>query len=173
MFTGSTIFGGGIVLRRKGRKKKITLDGEEVEFDDSDDNFGNLGIKKGEAIIVECDCDEAIGMALCLDLRISLDEAEWQKSQLNHVAIFQQKNVGTDERSETSMNILPKLENEIESIIIANQGSGEQSQNTKIQKPRGEADVAFSGSSQDDRPVFDTENPVNSMNQFDEMNDGD
>jgi len=173
LFTGSTIFGGGIVLRRKGRKKKISLDGEELEFDDSDDNFGNLGIKKGEAIIVECDCDEAIGMALCLDLRISLDEAEWQKSQLNHVAIFQQKNVGTDKRSETSMNILPKLENEIESIIIASQGSGEQSQNTKIQKPRGEEDVAFFGSSQDDRPVFDTENPVNSMNQFDEMNDGD
>ena len=68
LFTGSTIFGGGVVIKRRGRKKKLQLNGEEVEFNDDEDDYGNDGIQKGEVMLVECDSDEAIGIGLNCDV---------------------------------------------------------------------------------------------------------
>lgn len=66
-----------------GRKKTQTLFGETIELDDEDDDYGNDGLKKGEVTIVECDCDEAIGMALTCNLDVLVEIAAWEEIQTN------------------------------------------------------------------------------------------
>merc|ERR1712238_650220 len=73
LFPGTLVLEGAIVLRRRGRKKSIKIGGDEIELEDSDDDFGNDGVKVGSTFVVECDGDEAIGMALTCDLPISVD----------------------------------------------------------------------------------------------------
>jgi len=81
--TGTISLGGAVVLKRMGRKKTQTLFGETIELDDEDDDYGNDGLKKGQVTIVECDCDEAIGMALTCNLDVLVERAAWEKVQTN------------------------------------------------------------------------------------------
>jgi len=168
LFSGSTVFGGGIVLKRRGKTKSVSIEGEELEFEDDDDDYGNIGIKKGEVMIVECDCDEAIGMALTCGLSITIDKSEWEKSKISLSSTFSDPLI--EKANPNSMDVLPKLETAIETIVIADQGDGVQSQNTKIQKPRGDS-VSFFGPSDDRKPVFNTDVPVKSLAEFDTMTD--
>jgi len=41
----------------------LYVNGETIELDDSDDDYGNLGVTKGTLSVIECDSDEAIGIA--------------------------------------------------------------------------------------------------------------
>jgi hypothetical protein len=81
LFPGSLVLGGAVVLKRKGRKKIVDIDGEKIEMVDSDDDFGSKGVKAGEIFIVECDPDEAIGMALTLGLSIQMERSIWEATQ--------------------------------------------------------------------------------------------
>ncbi|GFH46828.1 hypothetical protein CTEN210_03302 [Chaetoceros tenuissimus] len=165
LFNGSVIFGGGVVLQRKGRIKEISINGEKVELDDSDDDFGNNGIKKGETLLVECDTDEAIGMAIACNVDIFMEKKEWDKSRLSTPLVFEEaEGIG-------NLDILPTLSSSIDAITIETQGEGIMSENTKIQAPRGSPlDMTFFGSKKDDkRPVFDTAIPIQSLEEFDSM----
>ena len=166
LFSGSTIFGGGIVIKRKGREKKLRFNGEEVSFTDSDDDFGNDGIKQGEAMIVECDVDEAIGMALACDVDVVMTSSEWDRSKISVSTVFQES--GDDDNS--IMDALPSLTRSVESIQIEMQGDGKMSQNTKIQAPRDSNAFSIFGSPSDSQePVFDTNIPVQSLGEFDTL----
>lgn len=164
LFTGSTIFGGGVVIKRRGRKKKLQLNGEEVEFNDDEDDYGNDGIQKGEVMLVECDSDEAIGIGLTCDVGIFIEGSEWDRSNIkSSTTIFQES------EEEGIMDALPTLQNSLESLVIAQQGDGIMSENTKIQAPRGGRDSDFFSFviSNENQPVFDTDVPVQSLSEFD------
>ena len=165
LFNGSVIFGGGIVLQRKGRTKEISINGEKVELNDSDDDFGNDGIKKGETLLVECDTDEAIGMAIACNVDICMERSEWDKSRLSTPFVFEE----AEEKG--NLDILPTLTSSSDAITIETQGEGTMSENTKIQAPRGNnLDMTFFGSKKDDkRSVFDTTIPIQSLEEFDSM----
>mmetsp|Transcript_16273 Transcript_16273/g.24324 ORF Transcript_16273/g.24324 Transcript_16273/m.24324 type:complete len:739 (-) Transcript_16273:284-2500(-) len=166
LFSGSTIFGGGIIIKRKGREKKLRLNGEEVSFTDSDDDFGNNGIKQGEAMIVECDVDEAIGMALACDVDVVMASSEWDRSKISVSTVFQES--GDDDNS--VMDAVPNLTSSVESIKIEMQGNGKMSENTKIQAPRDANEFSIFGSpSNSQQPVFDTNIPVQSLGEFDTL----
>ena len=166
LFSGSTIFGGGIVIQRKGREKKLRFNGEEVSFTDSDDDFGNDGIKQGEAMIVECDVDEAIGMALACDVDVVMTSSEWDRSKISVSTSFQE----SVDNNISVMDALPSLTSSVESIKIEMQGDGKMSQNTKIQAPRDSNAFSIFGSPSDSQePVFDTNIPVQSLGEFDTL----
>eukprot|EP00979_Chaetoceros_neogracilis_P000908 scaffold187_cov266-Chaetoceros_neogracile.AAC.38 len=167
LFGGSAIFGGGIVIKRKGRAKKLSLNGEDVSFNDSDDDYGNFGIKEGKTMIVECDVDEALGMAFACEVDVFMDRAEWNRSKISVSTVFQ-KMVGDNNGI---MNVLPSLTSTIESVTIEMQGDGKISQNTKIQAPRDSNDSSSFGSNDENsqQPVFDTTIPVKSLDEFDTL----
>jgi len=170
LFQGSTIFGGGIAIQRKGRKKTLSLNGEVLELDDEDDDFGNDGIKKGETMIVECDFDEAIGMALACGVDIHMDRKEWDRSKIVAPIVFQKSNDG-DPQEQSFASALPLLQSRIDTIVIETQGEGKMSQYTKIQAPRGRtgASLSFFNGLRTDQPVFDTNIPVQSLSEFDSL----
>ncbi len=164
LFNGSTIFGGGVIIKRKGRKKIVSLNGEKVEFDDEGDDFGNFGIQKGEVMLVECDSDEAIGLALACNVGLFIEGSEWDRSKINMSAIFEETG------EEGIMDVLPTLKNSLESLMIAQEGDGMMSENTKIKAPRGrDRDFSSFVLSSNDGPVFSTDNPVQSLSEFDAL----
>jgi len=73
IFDNEVIIGGAVVLRRRGRPKSITVGGETIAISDEDDDYGSMGVKEGELFVVECDADEAIGLALAADLDVLVD----------------------------------------------------------------------------------------------------
>jgi hypothetical protein len=174
LFQGSTIFGGGVVIQRKGRKKTLSLNGEVLELDDEDDDFGNDGIRKGETMIVECDFDEAIGMALACGVDIHMDRMEWDRCKLVAPVTFQTSAAGEEE---SFFSALPLLQSRLDTIVIETQGEGKMSQNTKIQAPRGRSrsfnffnsPTPSSTAGILDQSVFDTTIPVQSLSEFDSL----
>ena len=134
LFDGGIVLGGALILQRKSVKKEIIIDGEKIEFDDSDDNLGNHGILSGDLKIIECDCDEAIGMAIANDLDISIEIDVWEKSQLlcRYKTVYDQENE----------NDIPIIESLDENIIINTQGDGKKSIGTPIQRPRDDIPVS-------------------------------
>ena len=64
LLEGNLVFGGAILLKRKGVDKTTTLAGEEVQYTDDDDDLGNEGVLPRSMYVVECFSDEAVGMAM-------------------------------------------------------------------------------------------------------------
>ena len=174
LFNGSIILGGALVLKRKAVNKEVMIDGESVMMNDSDDDLGNEGITGGKVIVVECDCDEAIGIALTCGLSISVSSDIWSTSQFNCVVsnCDSDDEIESGETSRAIMDSLPMVEiSEEESIVMRTQGDGIMSQGTSIQVPRDYNDRGIGNlfPAQDDRPVFNTDIPVNSLQEYDEM----
>ena len=62
--------------------------------DSSYDDFDNDGIQRGHLTIVECDCDEAIGMEITNGLSIRIESDIWEKSQVICNILSNDKNRG-------------------------------------------------------------------------------
>ncbi|KAL7545258.1 hypothetical protein ACHAWF_008606, partial [Thalassiosira exigua] len=58
------VLGGAILLERKGVTKSATIAGEEVSYEDDDDDLGNEGVLPRSMYVAECFADEAAGVAL-------------------------------------------------------------------------------------------------------------
>lgn len=167
LFDGGIVLGGALILQRKSVKKEIIIDGEKIEFDDSDDNLGNHGILSGDLKIIECDCDEAIGMAIANDLDISIEIDVWEKSQL---LCRYKTSSGTVDYDQENENDIPIIESFDENIIINTQGDGKKSIGTPIQRPRDDSGnfMNFLKSPQSST-VFNSDIPVSSLEAFDSM----
>ena len=162
LFNGSTVFGGALILKRRGKKIQMYADGQEIEFEDPTNDYGNKGIMKGEIFIVECDCDEAIAMALTCNLNIYMDRTEWETSCISAPLEFETKSFGL-------FDSLPTLNSPIHSIKMQTQGNGQESVNTKIQVPRNQRTMNFINPSNGKLPVFSSDIPVQSLSEFDSL----
>lgn len=164
LFNGSVVLGGALVLQRRTVKKEVNIDGERIEINDTENTLGNDELIGGDVIIVECDCDEAIGMAITCGLTVCIEHTIWDQAQVS-CRMLSKKESGDD------TNNIPPLVKSIDSnIILKRQGGGEQSQGIPIQVPRAprdEFESLFTPSQTQN--VFNTDNPVTSLSQFDEM----
>lgn len=160
LFNGSTILGGALLLKRRGKTITFNADGQKLCFENEKDDYGNDGIAKGTTFIVECDCDEALAMALTCNLNIHMSQIEWETLSINETFKFKHT-------EEDGIRSLPYLTSKVESIQMAIQGDGRSSLNTKIQVPQNSAGVTFISSSTLDSPVFSTSIPVQSLSEFD------
>ena len=131
--------------------------------DSSYDDFDNDGIQRGHLTIVECDCDEAIGMAITNGLSISIESDVWEKSQVICT-------IPSNDKIEGAIT-LPDVDIVDKNIFLETQGDGVQSQGIPIQVPRDNDDSfgAFFASSSENRPVFNVDIPVDSLREYDEM----
>jgi len=170
LFPGSVVLGGAIVLKRRGRKKIVRLDGKEVEWNDSKDDYGSDGIKGGESFIVECDCDEAIGIAITCGLGVGVERSVWDNVQISVSLKIKEAEIN----STHIMNTLPFFENVDKSIVIKMQGYGVPSIATPLQVPRTTFFSLFrSLESSPPEPAdtaaaaYNTDNPVQSLTQYD------
>ena len=85
LLRGNIALGGAIILQRITPNKSTKLMGEEVEYKDYDEEFGNEGVKGGETCVAECDGDEAIGVALAYDVPLKVEaDLFHQASILRH-----------------------------------------------------------------------------------------
>ena len=170
LFPGSVVLGGVLVLRRKGRKKNITLAGEDVQFEDNDDDFGSIGVEGGTTLAVECECDEAIGMALTCDVPIVVQEQLWQQNRIILENI-------TDEimNGEELSYSIPEFCVVDSKTRIETQGDGTPSTGTAVQTPRDVNSMPnfFASNQGYNDAVFNTNNPVQSLDQYDEMTNAD
>jgi len=78
---GTLVLGGAVVLRRKTPIVETTLMGERLQTPDRDEDFGNF-VTGGEIFVVDCDVDEAIGLALSCDLPIRVEQTIFERSSM-------------------------------------------------------------------------------------------
>jgi len=179
LFPGAIVPGGTVVLRRKGsgRKKTVMIDGEKVETTADDDGFdyGSRGVREGKIFVVECDCDEAIGMAMACGLGLGVERNVWEKAK----TMVQLEDREDSASSGHIMDVLPLVENMDKTIVIRTQGDGVASTSTPIQIPRmassRQIDSFTIPSSEDNEEsaAFDIDNPVQSLSAYDELSDTD
>lgn len=114
LFPGTLILEGAVVLRRRGRSKSLTIGGEVVELEDTEDNMGNKGVQMGDTFIVECSGEEAIGMALSCNLPISVEHNVW-KDVITDISLSDEVEPLPEYELESVMNTIPPVKQAINS----------------------------------------------------------
>ena len=173
LFDGEVVLGGAIVLRRRGRPKSITVSGETLEITDEDDDFGNAGLKEGEIVVVECDADEAIGLALASGLEVLVETNIWETSRLN--AFFTEVNEETKE-DKSIVNSIPLMESP-GYVDLSDSDVFREDQNMAAssmpQPPKTTDDFLDFFAPKTSTTVFSADNPVKTLNEYDALSDQD
>jgi hypothetical protein len=186
---GTIALGGAVVLQRRTPTIETTLMGETLQTPDRDEDFGNF-VKGGEIFVVECDVDEAIGIALSCDLPIRVERTIFERSSMMGVQ------VGTRENSENSnsengkiikstyKNIKAKLpywetlDSGISLDVEGDSSNPNASRLSPISIPRTTSslfDTIFepspdnNGDDTSSSSMFPTDNPITSINQLDSL----
>jgi hypothetical protein len=162
LLKGNTVLGGAIVLRRITPKKTRAFMGEEIEFQDYDEEFGNMKVKGDDIIIVECDSDEAIGVSMSFDVPLRIEFKLFERSSI----LIQEQKMKT----EPSKHIIETIPVWKPNSAIALQVEGERQATTNsspISIPGGDFDDFPSES----RALFPNDSPIKSLSQYDELSD--
>eukprot|EP00980_Cylindrotheca_fusiformis_P008300 scaffold1736_cov127-Cylindrotheca_fusiformis.AAC.114 len=164
LLKGNIVLGGAVVLQRRTPTKTKSIMGEEVEFQDYDEDFGNVDVKGGDFMIVECDSDEAIGVSLACGVPLRIDSSLYATCSIQSEAQMMEK-----EPSRHIMDTLP-IWKTIDSETSL-QVEGER-QMTNSASP-----IAMPGSF-DDIPsestaLFPVDSPIKSVDEYDELSNED
>lgn len=135
------------------------------------------GLRQGSKVmVVECDCDEAIGMALTCGLGIGVERSVWEGARTTVVP----KTEGTQgSESAHIMDVLPYLEITDRSVVMKTLRGGTPSTSNPIQIPRTTSSTQFqplgdtSDNDDTDRKFFDTDNPIQSLSAYDALTNAD
>lgn len=173
--------GGAIVLQRMTAKKTITIAGEEVTLDDETVDYGS-GVRGGETIIVECNVDEAIGMALEGKAPLLVEREIWDRASLEASPVV----VAQDEEesgAKNVMDVLPVWEPSSQDLSFLVEG---QAQNESVSEkpsslriPRTTTslyDALFESKDKDSpspSPLFPDDNPIQSLGEYDALTTSD
>ena len=181
LLKGTLALGGALVLRRKTAQKKVNIAGEELEISDEDETFGNLGAKGGETMLVECDSDEALGMALTVGIPVQLEPGTWEQSNILVAPIFSSSDKNGDkEIPSTSMQgTLPlwRTQDPELSVLVEGQARNESvtERTSPLRIPRTTTSLFDSifvpTPSGAPSGMFPTDNPIQSLDQYDELDD--
>ena len=176
LFQGTLILGGVVVLRRRGRKREVIIDGEIAVAEDEDDDFGNYATTGGQTFLVECDADEAIGMALAAGVGVSVDRDIWDGAGTTVTNVIK---AGRSDRKSV-MEAITEMEAVGAGASIETLGSAPTTSEERItpQAPKttnaffdifSESPLPSPGSS---RPsMFPTDNPVQTLAEYDALSD--
>eukprot|EP00978_Attheya_sp_CCMP212_P046495 scaffold395495_cov47-Attheya_sp.AAC.2 len=177
LLEGNFVLGGALILRRRSAQRTITIDGETLEIPDRDQDFGNSGLGEGETFLVECESDEALGMALACNIPVSVESQIWGNAQITVKRSERSKN---DNEDDGIMDILPYLDvMDAGGISIKTEGDSVTRQDSTatspIRLPRTTASLFESFFESNDRkgPVFNTENPIQSVSEYDALSNSD
>jgi hypothetical protein len=169
LLDGTLVVGGAIVLQRITAKTTFKIDGQELSVNDETEDYGSSGLKGGSTVLVECDVDEAIGMALTYGVPIQVEREIWDEARIMALA----------EQNESCQNVLDTLPHwkptEDISFLVEGQSRNESvSDNpSRLRMPLTTSlfDSLFESSGKS--AVFPTDNPVKSLAAYDSMSDSD
>lgn len=180
LLEGTLALGGALILQRKIATKTVTIAGEQLEVKNEDEEFGNMGAKGGETMLVECDSDEAIGMALAYRVPIQLEPGSWDRSNTLVVPILSSLEADQADVPLTSMrDILPRwttLDPEMSLLVegqAKNESTAEKSSPPRIPRTTASLYDSMFEPTPSDAPfgMFPTDNPIQSLDEYDELND--
>ncbi|GAX20647.1 hypothetical protein FisN_32Hh030 [Fistulifera solaris] len=155
---GNLVLGGAIVLRRIVATQTVTLFGERVSVPDRTETYGNPDQIGGTTLIVECHADEAIGMSLACQLPCQIDAALWKKASVMVTP--------------TSLREWTVQDSEL-SVLM----EGEALQNATSERalplrlPRSTLSLydRILAPRRSSTPLFPTDNPIQSLQQYDAL----
>jgi len=174
LLEGTLAIGGALVLRRKTARKTITLAGEEVTINDEDENYGNVEAKGGETMLVECDADEALAMGLTCSIPIQLEPDIWDRASIMVAPLPASR---TDKPKKNIREALPMWKPLDPELSLLEEGQARNESVTEraspLRMPRTTTslfDSIFEPSPANaPSGMFPTDNPVQSLNQYDEL----
>jgi len=181
LLRGNTVLGGAVVLQRIIPKKKRSLLGEEVEYQDYDEDFGNINAKGGETMIVECDSDEAIGLSIAYDLPLRIGSALFEASSVRSIRQTPQSDDGLSSEQQLQQHILETLPTWIpfdSEIMLQIEGERQTTSPDKlspISMPGNfEDNMMPSGeSSSTTSTMFPVDSPIKSLDEYDGLTNED
>ncbi|KAI2513189.1 hypothetical protein MHU86_1227 [Fragilaria crotonensis] len=176
LLEGTLAVGGAIIIRRMTAKTTTKIAGEEVSVNDDSVDYGNTGISGGNTVLVECSVDEAIGMALASKVPLQIERDIWNGASLTATPLPQVQ-------SENVMDTLRRWKPDQDLALLVEGQARNQSQSQEpspLRIPRTTTslfDSLFeprsSDSSQTRSPLFPTDNPVRSLDEYDSLSDSD
>ncbi|CAJ1942448.1 unnamed protein product [Cylindrotheca closterium] len=161
LLKGNVVLGGAVVLQRITPKKTTKIMGEEVTINDYEEDYGNPNAKGGEMMIVECDSDEALGMALACNVELSIGSTLFEMTSVLGEEKIQGKN------TEHIMDTLAVWQSVDASMSLQVEGE-RQSQGNTNQSPVS-MPGAFDEMSSESKALFPVDSPVKSLDEYDEM----
>lgn len=162
-WSSSVVLGGGIVLQRKTVKDTISLAGEQVQVTNEKETFGSDTVNPGELYVVDCHADEAV------QLSASCGIALWcQDSLLEAGKMHFRRSAESPYGSLASWNPLD------ETTVLSVQGRTLDYNGTiaRVQlsfDSLSRWEQATGGTTP--KQVFPTENPIESLSEYDELSD--
>lgn len=171
LLRGNTALGGAIVLQRITPTKTMNLAGEEVEFKDYDEQFGNQGIVGGETMIVECDGDEAIGAAFAYGVPLKVESGLFDQA-----SILAEPTKPNDGKSNHILDVLPIWRPVDDDLSLEVEGDVQRSENpSPISIPRSTMSLFDEIAQEKPRgsTLFPTDTPIKSLEELDGLSDED
>lgn len=145
-------FKGAILLQRRGRI--MTIQGERIEM--KDDDYGNVNITQGTFMIINCDEDEAVGMARASNIPIHISQSLYSELQMPISATTKNQPSNNDiqlcQRSDGVPSIGTRL------VIPSSSSTRPSSSFSSLSKSKN-----YTSS------VFSTDNPIRSLQQYDDL----
>lgn len=180
LLEGTLAVGGAIIIRRMTAKTTTRIAGEEVSVNDDSVDYGNTGISGGNTVLVECTVDEALGMALVSEVPLQIEREIWNGASLSATPLPQVQ-------SENVMDTLRRWKPDQDLALLVEGQARNQSRSQEpspLRIPRTTTslfdslfDSLFeprsSDSSQARSPLFPTDNPVRSLDEYDSLSDTD
>jgi hypothetical protein len=160
---GNLVLGGAIVLRRIVATQTVTVLGERVSVPDRTETYGNPDQVGGTTILVECHADEAIGMSLACRLPCQVDAALWEKASVMVTPITTSNPLRVWKVQDSELSVLMEgeaLQNATsERALPLRIPRSTQSLYDQLLAPRRSSST----------PLFPTDNPIQSLEQYDAL----
>jgi hypothetical protein len=167
LLKGNWALGGTVVLQRITPTKTTTVAGETIKYNDYDEDFGNEGVKAGEIIVVECDCDEAIGVALAHNVPLKVESAIFERA-----AASVEKSESKEGKSNNIIEFLSMFKAVDSELTFQIEGEGTMSESSNpLSIPRTTTslfDTIFDEKAKSS-PLFPVDNHIKSLGEFDKL----
>lgn len=167
LLKGNLALGGAIALQRITPTKTVEMGGEVIEYNDYDEEFGNMGVGAGSTILVECDSDEAIGVALAFSVPLKVESKIFGQS-----AVPVEQQPSEEEKSDNIIEYLTLWKTVDPEMNFQVEGERQLSQRSNpISIPRTTTSL-FDGISEEkpaSSPLFPADNPIKSLSEYDAL----
>lgn len=166
LLRGNTVLGGAIVLQRITPTATKTIMGEEVKYQDQDEDFGNDNVKGGEMLVVECDPDESIGISLAYDVPLRVDSTLFDGNSV--MSESHQRPRDTQSSRQHIIETLPVWKPVVK-LSLQVEGEKQGSMNLSPISIPGD----FNNMPSESKALFPVDSPIKSLDEYDELSNED
>lgn len=168
LLQGNLALGGAVILQRIVATKTVELAGESVKVNTPEEEYGNEGVQGGETMIVECDSDEAIGVALSFGVPLKVESDIFERA-----AILAEP-AGTTPKTQNIWETLPMWTPVEGDMVLQTEGDNTTATANSVSPisiPRTTTPLFDSilEPKPTNSPMFPSDNPIKNLQQYDEL----